>query len=195
MHKLLAHLHISKFILISNSFAALIALQYLKNHRETVIGNVFTSPEIYLGDGTLAKITRPIMWLITTLLAILPSNLKPRGQVDYASHIGSTDWDLWRNIADMRNTGLRAHFYSLRQSMIKGQVYNLENISVPTLIMHGERDTMVPMKNAMIMKEKIKNAEFQSIPNVDHNTVHNAVKNMSETIEKFIEKHKTSFVQ
>ena len=72
----------------------------------------------------------------------------------------------------------------------KNLKYELEKINVPTLIIHGEKDSMVPLKNSIRMHKKIKNSEFISIPNVDHNTVHNAVGPMSKAIESFIEKNK-----
>ncbi len=190
LHALITHLKISKFILISNSFAALIALEYIKLYRETVIASVFTSPEIYLHEGFLAKIMRTVF----TLGGIFPFHPKPRGHVDYSKHIGSTDWDIARNLADMRKTTLRVHFHVLRQSLNPSQQYDLEKINIPTLIIHGEKDTMVPIKNAMLMAEKIKNSEFVRIKNVDHNTVHNAVKEMSAAIEVFIEKNKKNLV-
>jgi len=193
LHDLVTHLNISKFVLISNSFAGLVHLEYLKLYRNTVVANVFTSPEIYINQGFSAKIFRPILKVITSGLRFLPFNSKPRGHVNYAKHIGSTDWNIKRNLADMKNTGLHAHFYTLRKSFEFAQEYSLEKINVPTLILHGEKDSMVPLKNGVEMSKKIKNSEFRSIPNIDHNTVHNAVKEMSEAIESFLEKNKTSF--
>jgi pimeloyl-ACP methyl ester carboxylesterase len=189
LHELIDHLHFSKFILVSNSFGALICLEYLKSWRETVIGNVFTSPEVYLEKTLPAKILRPILKILNWVLSLLPFNPKPRGHVDYRKHINSTDWNIKRNIADMKNTTPRVHFYTLRQSVIPRQEYFLEKIDVPTLIIHGEKDTMVPIKNVVAMSKKIKNSIFMNIPNIDHNTAHNAVKVISEAIESFIEKH------
>ncbi len=188
LNNLISYLGLKKFVLISNSFGGLIHLEYLKSHGENVIANVFTSPEVYLSEGSSAKIFRPILALFKMFLKILPFNPKPRGHVDYSKHKNSTDWDISRNLADMRNTGLHAHFYTLRQSMEKGQEYDLGEINVPTLVMHGEKDTMVPMKNAIRMSKEIENSKFISIPNVDHNTAHNAVKIMSDAIDAFVEK-------
>jgi len=192
LHDLVVYLNVPKFILISNSFGGLVALEYLRIYKETVVANIFTSPEIYLNRGHLAKLLRPLLKIITGIVSILPFNPKPRGQVDYSKHKNSTDWDIGRNWADMVNTTPRVHFYTLRQSLLPGQKYFLENIEVPTLIMHGEKDSMIPIKYAMEMSKKIKNAEFISIKNVDHNTAHNAVKEISEAIESFIEKNKAS---
>jgi pimeloyl-ACP methyl ester carboxylesterase len=193
LHDLVTYLNISKFISISNSFGGLIMLEYLKRYRETVIANIFTSPGVYVGEGFKAKIFRLVTKILIGIVDIFPFNSKPRGHVDYKKYIGSTDWSIGRNLADIRNTGLRAHFYTLRQSFNKNQEYNLEKINVPTIIMHGEKDSMVPIKNALRMRDEIKNSEFIQIPNIDHNTAHNAVKIMSEEIESFIEKNKTTF--
>lgn len=189
LYDLVTYLKIPQFVLISNSFAGLIHLEYLKTHRETVTANIFTSPEVYLDEGFFAKITRLVLSL-TALFNLLPFNPKPRGHVDYAKFIGSTDWSMGRNFADMRNTGLRAHFYTLRQSLVPGQKYDLQKINVPTLILHGKKDSMVSIKNSIKMSKEIKNSEFLSIPRIDHNTVHNAVKEMSQAMESFLGKIK-----
>jgi len=188
LHDLVMYLNISKFILISNSFAGLVVLEYIKLWRDTVIANIFTSPEIYMYDGFLAKIGRPILKIITNLLRFMPFDPKPRGHVDYSKHANSTDWNIKRNLADMKNTGIHAHFFTLRHSMNSEQEYEMEQINMPTLIIHGDKDTMVPLKNAQKMSREIKNSEFINIPDVDHNTVHNAVKEISEAIENFIDK-------
>jgi pimeloyl-ACP methyl ester carboxylesterase len=190
LHDLVTYLNISKFVLITNSFGTLVGLEYIKLWRETVLANIFTSPEIYLNKGFKAKIMRTIFGTLADLASLLPFNPKPRGHVDYSKHIGATDWDIKRNLADIRNTGLHADFYTLRQSLNLNQEYFLEKINVPTLIIHGEKDSMVPIKNAFRMSKEIKNSEFRNIPNIDHNTAHNAVTEMSQAIESFIEKIK-----
>jgi len=194
LYDLVTHLNTDKFILISNSFGVLIALEYIKLHRETVLASLFTSPEVDVHKTFLAKISRPILKILVGILHLMPFNPRPRGHVDYGEHIGSTDWNIKRNLADMRNTGLHAHFYNLKHSFDPNQEYSLEKISVPTLIIHGEKDTMVPLKNAIDLSKKIKNSEFISIRNIDHNTAHNAVKEMSEAIEFFIEKNKKNML-
>ncbi|MBI3888510.1 alpha/beta hydrolase [Candidatus Nomurabacteria bacterium] len=190
LHDLVNYLKIHKFILISNSFAGLVAFEYIKMWRSDVIGNVFTSPEVFLHEGLFAKIVRPMVSLLSRLFTILPFDPKPRGQVDYSKHIGSSDWDIKRNLADIRNTTPRVQFYAIQQSLNPKQEYCLEKIDVPTLVIHGELDSMVPMKNSIRLSKEIKNSEFVCVKNVDHNTVHNGVKFMSAAIESFIEKNK-----
>jgi pimeloyl-ACP methyl ester carboxylesterase len=191
---LVSYLKITKFVLISNSFGSLIALEYLKLHTETVLANIFTSPAMYLEQEPSAKKTRPILKAVNKILSFLPFNPKPRGHVDYSKYLNSKDYDIGRNIADMRNTTLRVHFYTLEQSLFPNQEYFLEKINTPTLIMHGEIDSWVPIKNSIRMSKEIKNSEFVSIPNVGHDTARNSVKEISEAIESFLEKNKKSLL-
>jgi pimeloyl-ACP methyl ester carboxylesterase len=145
---------------------------------------------VYVNVGFRAKIFRFILKISNSVIGLFPFDPKPRGHVDYSKHIGSTDWNISRNWADMRNTGLRAHFYALEQSFRPDQTYDLEKINVPTLIIHGEKDSQVPLKNAVKMSKKIKNSKFVSIPNFDHGIHHNAVLEMSKAIEEFIDAQK-----
>ena len=150
-----------------------------------------TSPEIYLNEGIIGSIVRPIFWLITQIVRVLPWNPKPRGHVDYSKYINVSEWDIGRNWADMKNTGLRAHMYTLRHSFKKEQEYHLQNIHVPTLIIHGEKDGMVPLKNVLRLKGKIPNAEMIIVPNATHDSARNNSKELSEAIELFLEKNKS----
>ncbi len=190
-HDLLIYLRISKFILISSSFATMIAREYIKLYRDTVIALVFTSTEDYRDDDFKLKIIRPSLKLLTSIIKFLPFSPKPRGHVDYTKTKNS-DWSIDRTYADLRNTGLHAQFYTLKQSFSPGQNHELEKISVPTLIIHGDKDSLVPIKNAIDFSKKIKNAEFVSLHNFDHDIHHNAIKEMSEAIESFIEKNRAS---
>lgn len=190
---LIKYLQIKKFILITNSFGGMIGLKYTEKHQDNLLVNIMTSPEIFLNEGTMGKILRSIFWLITQIVSILPWNPQPRGHVDYSKYINVSEWDIGRNWADMKNTGLRAHMYTLRHSFRKKQEYNLQNIHVPTLIIHGEKDSMVPIKNVLRLKEKIPKAEMVIVPNATHDSARNNVKEVSLAIESFIQKNKPAF--
>jgi pimeloyl-ACP methyl ester carboxylesterase len=190
LDELVKYLQIKKFILVTNSFGGLIALEYMKRHQDTLLGNIMTSPEIFLNEGIIARVIRLVLWLITQIVSILPFNSKPRGHVDYSKYLNVSEWDIGRNWADMSNTGLRAHMYTLRHSFQKEQEYNLQKIQVPTLIIHGEKDGMVPIKNVLRLKEKIPNTEMVIVPNATHDSARNNTKEISEAIESFIEKNK-----
>jgi len=60
-HDLLIHLNISKFVLLSSSFATLIAREYLKQYRETITALIFTSTEAFDDNDLKLKIIRPVL--------------------------------------------------------------------------------------------------------------------------------------
>jgi proline iminopeptidase len=192
--ELLEYLNTPKFILWSSSFGSIIAREYLKQHRQNVLALIFTSTEVYEDGAFMLKIARPFLWLVAKILPFLPFNPKPRGHVDY-SKLKNWDWSLERNIADTRNTGFRAQFFTLRHSFLPGQHYQLDKINVPTLIIHGGRDSIVPVENVRAFSKKIQNAEFVVMPGYDHDVHHNAPPEMLKIIESFIERHRASFSQ
>jgi len=189
LHDLISHLNMSKFVLISHSFGTLIAAEYIKLHGENVAVNIFLSPAFDSEKGLMAKIARPILKL-SKIFSLFPFNPRPGHHVEYTKHPNTTDWDIKRFYADIPNTTLRVHLYCLRQLMLLEQEYFLEKIKIPTLIVHGMKDTMAKMENSITLSKKIKNSELALIPNTNHFFVLNNTKETSEILESFIEKNK-----
>ena len=187
LYDLVSHLNISKFIIISHSFAAPIALEYIKSFRETVSAAIFLSPMLDLTNSFSGKIMRSILKL-TRFFSWFSFNPKPGGHLDYTKYPNTTDWNIKKNYTHIKNTTFRIHLYCLRQSVIlKPEHFSLEKINVPTLILHGKKDSMVGIKNSIILSEKIPNSKLVIIPNIDHIVVLNKVKEVSETISNFIQ--------
>lgn len=186
---LVSYLNISKFIIISHSFASLIVAEYIKLYRENILAAVFLSPIFYLEKNFLSKIFRSIL-KFSKIFTWFAFNPKPGHHVDYSKHPNSTDWDIKRCYADVSNTTLRAYSYCLRHALEPEQEYFLEKIKVPTLIVHGTKDTMSPVKNSITISKKIKNSELVLIAGTDHIVVLNNIKEVSQAIESFIEKNK-----
>jgi len=185
LNDLVLHLNIPKFILISHSFGTLIAMEYIKSYREKVTVNVLLSPIIDLNKEPSAKFLRPIL-KPTKILDLFPFHPKPGQHVDYSKYFNTTDWNLKRCYADVSNTTFRVYFHCLRQSLIKEQEYFLEKINVPTLIVHGMKDTLAPVKNSIALSKKIKNSKLVLIPGTDHIVVLNNFKEISKIIEDFL---------
>ena len=186
---LISYLNISKFILISHSFATLIAAEYIKLFRENVIANIFLSPTFNLEKGFMAKIMRPVLKL-SKIFDLFPFNPKQGHHVDYTKFPNTTDWNIKRCYADVSNTTLRVYLYCLRQSLKLKQEYLLEKIKVPTLIIHGVKDTMAPVRNSIVLSKKINNSKLILLDNANHIIVLNNFQEVSQAIENFIEETK-----
>jgi len=187
LEDLVTYLHIPKFVIITHSFATSVALEYIKSFGKNVAINILISPIAGTEKSLTGKILRLLLRL-TKIFSFFPFNPKPGKHTDYSKFNNTTDWDIKRMYTDIKDTTLHIHLYCLRQSMLLGQEYFLERITVPTLIINGTKDTMAPMKNSIALSKKIKNAQIALTSNADHMVVLNNIKELSDIIESFIGK-------
>jgi pimeloyl-ACP methyl ester carboxylesterase len=133
-----------------------------------------------------AKIVKPFIDLATF---ILPKPKYSIGQkhVDYSIYKDSGDWHIARTLADIKNTGLRIYLYCTKQTYTFDGNKVLGNIHIPTLIIHGNDDSIFPVKYGEYIHSKIKNSKIAIIKNTNHILVLNNFNEVSDLIEKFIE--------
>jgi len=62
----------------------------------------------------------------------------------------------------------------------------LEKIKIPTLILWGKKDDVLPVKDAYYIKEKIKGSELKIIPKARHSPHREAPEELAEIIVQFI---------
>ena len=186
MHELLLHCEVEKFVLISHSFGTLVALEFLVRHEAMVTHAIFLSPSFAPGKSAGAKLIAPLLMLVPKL-EILPQKRLEGTRIDYRKFPNTGDWNLRRMLADIPNTGLRVYLYCTRQSFCVDREDLLPHITIPVLIMHGKKDSIFPVKNSLIMQERIKGAELILIEHADHIIVLNNSHEVCAAIEHFIE--------
>jgi len=185
LFELASHLQISRFVLISHSFGVLVAFDFMAEHLDMVEKAVFLSPNFAPRRIPSGKILEPFLGL-AGWLRILPFNQAGKGRVDYSRFINTGDWNIPRSFADVSNTGLRPYLYCTRQSYEVDYEKLLEQINVPTLIMHGRKDSIFPVSGSLVMREKIKNSRLAIIENSDHILVLNNFPEVSGAIAEFV---------
>ncbi|MDO8659223.1 MAG: alpha/beta hydrolase [Candidatus Parcubacteria bacterium] len=183
---LLQYLDINKFVLISHSFAALIALEFLTKHQDEVSEVIFLSPSYHVKERLSAKLIGQLLSL-AHLLEIFPHKDVPGKHIDYSTYPNSGDWNIPRMIADVGNTGLKVYLYSSKQALEVNYKRFLDDIKIPTLIIHGKKDTIFPFRSSVVMNQKIKNSELKLLPNADHILVLNYFEEVSKAIKRFLE--------
>jgi proline iminopeptidase len=188
---LVSSLHISKFVLVGHSMGTLIVLEYIKQYREDVIAGILISP-IFNPEKKIAAQTLRQLLRLSPVLNLFPFNLKPGHHIDYAKFPNTTEWDIKRLSIDAWNTGIRIYLYCLRHVMAIDQEYYLEKIEIPTLFIHGEKDTVAKAENSIILSGIIKKSEFVIIPNTDHFVILNNASRVAEIMESFLEKKKAN---
>ncbi|MCX6754231.1 MAG: alpha/beta hydrolase [Candidatus Nomurabacteria bacterium] len=190
LEELLKHLNIEKFILISHSFGSLIALAFLNKYQEMVSGAILLSPHYKIDTMLSARIMKPFIYGIVSILPT-PKSKTAGGHIDYSKYLNSGDWNIPRTYADVKNTSLTTYMYCSKQAYLFDGQKILEKIKIPTLIIHGENDSIFPVKYARELNESIKGSEIVVIKNTDHILVLNNFKEVSSAIENFVGKINT----
>jgi pimeloyl-ACP methyl ester carboxylesterase len=184
LYELVKYLDIKKFILVSHSFGAFIAFEYLVKYSENVSATIFLSPSYSVKNGILSKIIRLILWPVP-ILDLFPFTRKKGVHIDYSKYKNTHDWNIRRSIADVSNTFLRIYLYCLRQTYEVDYEDFLNQIKIPTLMVHGKKDTIFPVKNSITMSEKIPNSRLVVIDS-DHIVVLNNFDEVCKAIEDFV---------
>jgi pimeloyl-ACP methyl ester carboxylesterase len=118
-------------------------------------------------DRTIAKIAKPFL-TISRLLEFLPLKHSFGDHFDYSPFQNARDWDIPMTWSDVRNTGLRAYLFSSRQAFEVNYSDILESIKVPTLLIHGRKDSIFPLRNSLIMEKRMPNARMVILEDGDH---------------------------
>ena len=186
LHSLIEHLGIEKSILVSHSYGALVALEFLAAHQEKVSATVFLSPTAFLGKTRWSLLVRTVGRSLVALFGPLPFHPAIRGRVDYSLYLPTSDWDLRRVPRDIYYTSVRVYLYCLVQAYAKNYDLVWKRVRVPTLIMHGTKDSYIPVSHSVRLSKEISNSKLVLLENANHIIVLNNVAEVSEHIENFI---------
>lgn len=186
LHALVSQLGATKFTLISHSFGTLIALEFLAIHAEMVESLVFLSPAFSLNKIGKTRVMKLVYNVLGGLTRILPFWSNVHGRTDYTKYIKTGDWNIGRTIADLWNTSLHVYFYCMKHVYAVEQEALLEQITTPTLLIHGRKDGMFPVENSLIMAKRIKNSKLLILEEADHIIVLNNEKEITEAMDTFL---------
>ena len=186
INELINHLNIEKFILVSHSFGATIALEFLMQNQVKVKSAIFLAPIFNVKKVRWTRIVYALLGWSAGLMRRIPFSGNIGRHIDYSKYQNTGDWNLRRMAADIPNTSFHVYVYCLDHIYrFEGEHY-LNRISAPTLIVHGKKDTVMPVKNVIEEVKKIKKYKLILLDNANHILVLNNVSDVSQTIEDFI---------
>jgi pimeloyl-ACP methyl ester carboxylesterase len=168
-------LKVDKAIMVGNSAGGAIATQFALEHPERVSGLILTDAAIYQGGGSPAWI-RPLLYtpqmnrlgpLIMRQFAGEPgenfiksawSNPEKIPQATFEAYrkpLHANDWDkaLW----ELTKASRRPNF-----------VNKLASLTVPTLVLSGTDDKIVPLEQSQRLASSIPNATLETFPACGH---------------------------
>jgi pimeloyl-ACP methyl ester carboxylesterase len=182
---LLRHLGIDTCVLVSHSFATLMALEFLRTDQSSVEAAVLISSDFDVGRRLPARLLQAALAPVE-LLELLPFRPRNGRHVDYSRYPDSGDWNLARMHEDIGNTTWRIYWYCTRASYAVHADPFLTSIRVPVLLLHGRKDTIFPVENSIYMAIRIPDADLVVIDDANHIIVLNRPREVSDAIEQFL---------
>jgi pimeloyl-ACP methyl ester carboxylesterase len=188
LYKLIEHLKIKNFVLISHSFGVFISLSFVSKYKDEVKGLILLSPSFIGKEIPSIKKYETLLNIVSKIKLPIFSN-KKRKYIEYPTSIhGMNRYKI--AIKEIYNTGLQVYLYCIRQLVSLDFEKMLSEITLPVLLISGEKDTTIPIKYAKIMAEKIPNSKIVTIKEGNHIITLNNFKEVSTEIENFIQKIK-----
>lgn len=187
-------LHIDKAILVGNSAGGTVAMNTALTYPERVEALVLVDPAIYSGGGAPGWI-RPFLGtpqlnrlgpLVSRFLASAgdrllglawhdPSKITPEVLEGYRKVIEVQDWDrgLWELTKASRDLNLEQR---------------IPELTLPTLVITGDDDRIVPTSESIRLSNELPNAELVVIPNCGHTPQEECPEAFLQATTAFIER-------
>jgi pimeloyl-ACP methyl ester carboxylesterase len=171
---LLTALHVSRVIIVGNSLGGAIATQYAIYQPAKVRGLVLVDaaglPPAKKTTGAIGfKLAQ--MPIINRLLTIItPRELVKKSLQDAYGDTGKVTDSLTTQYFDMltREGNRQALIDRMRQGWQVTDSNFLTRVEAPTLIVWGSKDRLIPVENAELFQQKIKNNQVHIWENLGH---------------------------
>ena len=176
---------IKRMIPVGHSFGALLALDFANKYPEMVEGLVLLAPDYRINKTIRGKATRYL------LAAIDNCSFQAFGErygveVDYSKLIPAGDWDPRRIFLDVRNTSIHVYHHCLSRSRVFDPEIVLSRINIPSLIIHGKKDSILPVAHSVEMAKKINGSRLRLLDDANHILVLNNSAQIKKEIEDFL---------
>ena len=166
----LKELKIPKVVLVGNSMGGKFAWQFAARYPNQVTKLVLISPDGYASPGIEygKKIEVPAIadlyrYFFSRMFLVM--NLKPA----YANPNTLNDALVNRYYDLMLAPGVRGAILArMQQTVLQDPVPSLSSIQVPTLLIWGEKDAFIPIRNSNDYLKVMPNAKRVSLPNIGH---------------------------
>ena len=179
---LLTELRVEHCSIVSHSFGTLIAMEFTRAYPALVERSIFLAPAYGVHHFKISK----LLANLGAALAMAPLRLRAYARTDYARFYPTPDYSVSRIGTDILNMGLRSYLRSLR--VVFEQNYNPHwpELTCPALLMHGNRDSIMPVAHARELAKVLKNSKLIELSGANHILVLNNIKEVAAEIEKSV---------
>jgi len=180
---LLTHLHIERSTMISHSFGTLVAMEYARTYPATLEHSIFLAPAYAVHTFRATR----LLTNLAAALAILPLRMRAFGRTNYAPFNPTPDYGVRRIGTDLLNMGLRSYVRCMRVIFARDYTADWQDVSTPVLIIHGNKDSIVPVSHAQALAKALSQARLVEIKGANHILVLNNIEEVAGEIEKFVQ--------
>jgi pimeloyl-ACP methyl ester carboxylesterase len=167
---LLDRLGIARASLIGNSIGGRIAWSFAARHPERVAKLVLVSPDGFASAGFAYGERPSVPALVKLMRYVLPKALLRMSIAPaYGDPAALTDATVDRYYDLLMAPGNRdAMIARLEQTVLQDPEPLLRSIQAPTLLVWGEKDALIPIRNAQDYLRNLPNAELVTFPDLGH---------------------------
>ena len=130
---------------------------------------------------------QPAIVACAKILEWLPASATIGKRTHYPPFRNTGDWNVRRIAVDVWNAGIRTYIYCTLQVYAYDDDRKWKSIRTPTRIVHGRHDHVVPVENAVALKEMLPEAKLIILEKGNHILVLNYVDEVSKIIFEFLE--------
>ena len=124
------------------------------------------------------------------LLAKNVPNIEASDQEDLTKFVGTGNVSIDRAASDILHVSLKSYLLIIENLLGYKAAEFLNKIAMPTLIIEGTKDSVIPPEVAEKLKHRIKHSELEMIEGANHFLIINNPLDVSREIERFLIKRK-----
>lgn len=178
--------NIDKVILVGHSLGAVLATHITLNHPERLEKLVLISsshiPPPYLRLPVLKQISTS---LINVFSFISPPPIRP-GHSMYPVGKFHKDVEIYGLLRTVARNSIKSYLLSSKETLRHELKSRLSSITLPTLILSGDADTIFPTPISEFIHSQIPNSQFKIIKEGNHVLVLNKIDEVTEAVHSFI---------
>jgi len=183
---LLEHLKVKTYIPVSSSLSSLVALELLQK-RLGAPAAVFLNPVYGTHDILLTRVSRDLVALATRIARLFRYSNEPASHTDYPRLGPVRDWSPKLLGREVWNTTLHVYLFCLDNFYKRNYDPWWDELRIPALIIHGERDIISPIAQVRRLAGKLPHAKLVVLPEGSHVLMLNYHGEVTDIIRDYLE--------
>ncbi|RJQ15710.1 alpha/beta hydrolase [Candidatus Woesearchaeota archaeon] len=187
VHEIIKKENIKHFILIGHSLGGMVILKFLELYpheadKAVLIDSGYENPWKSIEKYHLTP-------LLDQFLSRLFENKKLQKKyfhdVDFSKFDNKYDVYYW--LQGLKGTSLQTVVACFKGIIDLDEKHILPNIAIPVLLIHGDKDNKIPLREAISMKQHIKNSKLVILRNASHDTPLFQAEKINKAVASFLE--------